>query len=151
MENFYDGVIRLGIFQPAGNTSAHEHTESVKTQKGLNSLLDCQSEAEMMERIWEKERAYLREPYRTDKRKLYLDTLYRATQLPFGIRIDILYLRKREVLQFLIAKPHRLLRCIHMRYGPAVPAAGRHQHPQILYAVRQSAAVLHVRRVYTTT
>lgn len=40
--------------------------------------LDCQSEAEMMERIWEKERAYLREPYRTDKRKLYLDTLYWA-------------------------------------------------------------------------
>ena len=40
--------------------------------------LDCQREAEIMERIWEKERAYLQEPYRTDKRKFYLDTLYWA-------------------------------------------------------------------------
>ena len=38
--------------------------------------LDCQSEAAIMERIWAKERGYLQEPYRTDKRKLYLDTLY---------------------------------------------------------------------------
>lgn len=45
----------------------------------LNSFaLDCQSEAEIMEHIWEKERVYLREPYRTDKRKLYLDMLYWA-------------------------------------------------------------------------
>lgn len=45
----------------------------------LNSFAqDCQHEAEIMERIWEKERAYLREPYRTDKRKFYLDTLYWA-------------------------------------------------------------------------
>ena len=38
--------------------------------------LDCQSEAEIMENVWKKERGYFREPYRTDKRRLYLDTLY---------------------------------------------------------------------------
>ena len=38
--------------------------------------LDCQSEAEIMENVWKKERGYLREPYRADKRRLYLDMLY---------------------------------------------------------------------------
>lgn len=41
-----------------------------------NLALDCQSEAEILGHIWTKERAYLREPYRSDRRRLYLDTLY---------------------------------------------------------------------------
>lgn len=41
-----------------------------------NLALDCQSEAEILGNIWAKERAYLREPYRSDRRRLYLDTLY---------------------------------------------------------------------------
>lgn len=38
--------------------------------------LDCQREAETIERIWEKERSFLQERYRSDKRKLLLDILY---------------------------------------------------------------------------
>lgn len=38
--------------------------------------LDCQSEAEVINCIWENERPFLQERYRTDKRRLLLDILY---------------------------------------------------------------------------
>lgn len=38
--------------------------------------LDCRGEAALMERIWEKERPFFQERYRTNKHQLILDVLY---------------------------------------------------------------------------
>ena len=50
--------------------------------------LGCQSQADLLEQIWENERPFLQEKYRDNKRRLILDTYFKMTYLSDKPAID---------------------------------------------------------------